>query len=1007
MPGKDVLYVLTHYKFCIYFLMENEGFVFLSKFQLPEVNPRTLYRSHLINLLSLNKHKKCIFLCAGAGYGKTTLVSQFINEAKVPFVYYQLRKEDNDPASFLSHLIAALRAVFPEFGEKIHKLSRFFNLPPGMVNIVLGTFINDFIQSINDDTFVILDDYHLLGESSPIDQIIGYLLDNIPKKMHLIICSRTELPIPLIKMRTKDEMIEIGMNAFRFAKEEIQELFTTTFSGKLSPDEIDWLYKHSEGWPACLRLILQFCEFAHNAPQGSFFNKLRQRFPKITEGIFDYFKREVFEYETAENQQFLIECSLLDYLSPEICNIVTARKDGKEILEELVKRNAFIVSLPNGNYRFHSLFQDFLRNRLQDEDKKREIYCRAAEYYKGYNIEEALKYYILANDFDSVIQIIDPVARQFIEQGRYASLVSIIEKLPLDAKENNPVVLKFYGEALSYLGNSVQAKDVLTRALMCCKKNPELRAELMYSLSGVLINEGNLKKSINFLEELLKVDSKRKNLLRASALNSLGAIYNSLGGKRLRQAKVYFKEAFRIAEKYGFDELKASILNNWAMNEFKMGNLIGAYSRILPAVELLKNHFSLGCGAGFYNGTKISLLLGHIGDALKILEIGIETCKPYNDLWSTANLWRACGLLCVEKNDLKTARVYVNKALEVYERIRVPYLITTALNELCNIEIMEDNLVEAEKIMSRIQGFKKVMKDAETISILLTKARLKASMKEHQRAEQILLRAARISKKYYLGLESYLVDLRLCTVIHKQGRDSEAIRILSRLIERTKPCGYDFLLIKELKRESGLVHLIVKNRIETDYIFSLLKKFRIFHIIYVSFFGTPSLIINGETICEEKWQTSKAKKLFYYLLLHKGKVFNQDELIEIFWPESGLKQGYNSLRKAVHHIRQTLNEYGVEEPILVHTGSYQISSDLYVTSDVEELDGLLKMYKEQGGLDNFQYQRLLNIYKDGFARVWYDNWVVEQADRYQQLIENIKRSIGGKTNRISQKIHKF
>uniref|UniRef100_A0A7V3RIN7 Tetratricopeptide repeat protein n=1 Tax=candidate division WOR-3 bacterium TaxID=2052148 RepID=A0A7V3RIN7_UNCW3 len=969
--------------------MKNEyGFVLLSKFQLPEITPKILYRGRLINLLVQNMHKKLIFLKAGAGYGKTTLISQFINEAKLFYLYYQLKRDDSDPSTFLFHLIAGIKSIYPEFGEKIYKLSNFFNLPQGMSGVVLGTLVNEMFNTFKYDTYLILDDYHNLEDSTTIDSIIYYLLENMPKKLHLIICSRSELSVPLAKLKANDEILEITTDDLCFTKDEIFALFTTIYNLKLSEDEIEWLIKYSEGWPACLSLILQTYGIKQDE-KNELFKRIQVEYKKFSENIFDYFAQEVFKREPPEYQKFLIDCSLLDYLNPDICKAATGLDNCQKIIEEIFRRNAFIFALPDGNYRFHSLFQDFLRSKFQNGNRKREIYHRLADYYTNVNQEEALKYYLLAEDHPRVIQMVELIGQKMLEQGRYRIIISAIEKLPKELLNRNFKILKYYGEALSYIGDLAKAKDVLMIALRMVRKDKELKTEIMYALGGVLINQGNLKEAIKLLKKLLRICPDKLYLLKASAMNSLGAIDNSLGGKGLIEARRLFRQAFRIAERHKLDELKTSILNNWAMNEFKMGNLKGAYSKILPAIELLKEHFSLGCGAGFYNGARISLLLGDINGANRILKTGMEVCKAYNDPWSMAGLWRGFGLLTIEVDDLKTAREYINKALGVYEQLKVPWLIITALNELCRIEIMDNDIVEAERIINKINEIKKTKDDADSISIHLTKAQIKIARDEYDKALELLNKARELSQRYKLGFDLFLTDLKLCTVLNKKNRTNELKRLLFRLMDKAEKNGFDFILLKELKRDKNLLNFILNNRIRLNYLFSILKKFKPFHIIQVSFFGNPSLKINGTLVNEDKWQTTKAKKLFFYLLFNKTRSFTQDELIEIFWPKSGLKQGYTSLRKAIHHIRKALYDYGIDEPILVQSGSYQISPDLYIISDVDEFESLLTEYKKRG-IDKLKYKRIFEIYKNGFARNWFDNWAIEQFDKYEQMMERIK-----------------
>ncbi|MCX7995752.1 MAG: tetratricopeptide repeat protein [candidate division WOR-3 bacterium] len=968
--------------------MGNTEFVFLSKLQIPELNPRTLYRGRLIKLLFQNRNKKLIFLCAGAGYGKTTLIVQFINEAKVPWVYYQLKKEDSDPAVFLPHLIAGIKSNYPQFGKNIYKLRQFFNLPPEMSNIVLGTLINEIIQNVNNDTYLILDDYHALDDSPAINDIILYLLENMPQRLHIIVSSRTNLPFSLASLKSKDEVYEMGPDNFRFTREEIEAFFITLFNIKLKSDEVGWLYEYSEGWPACLRLILQSYETTQGMDRTIFFTRLQENYKKITKDIFDYFSTEIFKKEPEENQKFLITCSLLDYLNPAICQVITGRQDARNILEDLAKRNAFIFPIPDGNYRLHALFQEFLKSHFSDENRKKEIYRLLGCYNEKENSEAALKYYLLAGDYSSVLRLIEVIGRQLLQHGKYSTLVSSIENIPEALLNNHPLVLKFYGESLSYLGNQLKAKEVLKKALKTCTTMRDVKAEVLYTLSGVLINEGKLKNALKLLEQSVKICPQGLYLLKASALNSLGAINNALGGKRLYQARTLFKMAYNIVERHNFPELKTSILNNWAMNEFKSGNLKEAYERIIPAARLLKNFFSPGCGAGFYNGTKIALMLGNREIAESLLEEGLNICQTFNDFWSIASIYRGYGLLYTEAGDLNRAREFFKKALTIYEQTKVPWLIVTTLIEICRVEIKDANFTEAEKILLRAKELKKTT-DAESISLLSTEAELKIEQENYSGAEEVLREVIKLSKKYNLILEDFLAGLKLCRIFYKKNEIKKVIRNLKNLIKISEKKNYDFILMRELKNEPGLVNLIIKNRIKIDYITSLLKKHRFFHIVNIYLFGEPELEINFKKIHDEEWKTTKAKKLFFYLALNKNRGVTQEELIETFWKKAGLKKGYNSLRKAIQLIRQALRNYGIKEPVLVHAGVYKISPELYINSDVDEFERLITRFNKEG-LQKDEYKRLLAIYKTGFAPAWYDDWAVEISDRYKFLLEKVK-----------------
>lgn len=229
-----------------------------------------------------------------------------------------------------------------------------------------------------------------------------------------------------------------------------------------------------------------------------------------------------------------------------------------------------------------------------------------------------------------------------IWQGRSAFLCSYIEKMPKSVRLQRPSLLMNYAEALVYLGRSDEAKNNCLRAANMLKRRPRGRkqyADALYKLGGILLNQGKLTAAKRWFKKALDVCPKNARLTRASILNSIGSLYRAGASRNLPEAREYFHEALQIAHRNGYKGLEASILNNYAMNEFHLGNLNAAHSKLMKTADLLKDHFSPGCGGGFFNATKMSILLGNKNEAQAILDSGIKTCSRHNDLWSMAKIW--------------------------------------------------------------------------------------------------------------------------------------------------------------------------------------------------------------------------------------------------------------------------------------------------------------------------------------------------------------------------------
>ncbi|MEO0227279.1 MAG: hypothetical protein ABIL70_04435 [candidate division WOR-3 bacterium] len=972
------------------------SFVLLSKLQLPQINQRVLYRGRLIELLKSNLDKQLILIIAGPGYGKTTLLVQFVHDTGINYVYYHLEKEDSDPAIFIPHLITGVRQIYPEFGEKTMALSNYFSRIDKFSYITLGTLTNEFVEHLTRDLYIILEDYHALKPPSQIDFILNYLFLHAPQKLHFIITSRGDISITTSVLKARDVVFEMRADSFRFTKDEIKALVTTLFSLKLKEDEIEWLNIHSEGWPAGLRLILQSLQLTREIEPSSFITKLQADYPRISANIFDYFAQEVFQYEPKQIQEFLIDCSSAEYLNPNICTIITGMENSKEILADLARRNIFVYSLPDGNYRLHYLFRKFLANKVSDQKKRKELYQRIGDYWLGINKDEAIKYYIQAEDFRKAGEVLQEYGKIMLAQGRGSALSSLIEELPESIYIKNPMLLKLYGQSLSYLGNYTKAKEYLLKAL---KKSRDrgFKADTEYTIAGVNLNEGDYKSARRRLFKTLKLCPQKQCLIKASALNSLGAIFNSLGGRYLSLAQRFFKRAMRIAEKRNLNELKASILNNWAMNLWKQGDLEGAYSRLSISIKLLKEHFTPGCGAGFYNAARAALLLGYVNQAEEILKSGFEICERFNDPWSLTSIWRGYGLLSLEREELDRAKEYIIKSLELSERLNVPWLIIVALIELCNIEISMGNYLETERCLERIAKIKKLKDDTESIPILLARGRLLVSQKKYEEAINNFLKAIEYAQKFHQIFELFLAKIELAIALFRRNELNNLKKSLKSLIKMSKKYGYGYALIKKFSTEPQLLRYLLKEGIESNYIHSILRKYRQnIHILEAHFFGTSELYVDGIKVKDEDWRLQKAKKLFFYILLNQKTKLNRDTLIERFWPNSGLKQGYDSLRKAVHYIRLTLSKYNIDEPILVQGGYYQLSEKLNVFTDIEEFNEIVNKIKSAETSIHIELPKLLKLYKSGFAPQWYDDWALEMARKYEYVIKEMKERLKAK-----------
>ncbi|KPK72530.1 hypothetical protein AMJ87_04480 [candidate division WOR_3 bacterium SM23_60] len=978
-------------------MARDQGFVLQSKLQAPQIKAKTLHRQRLIDLLTQNMNKKLITICAGAGYGKTTLLSQFISSEKFPYVYYHLEKSDAAPAVFFSYLIAGIRKLYPELGAKTERLGQFFNAPQRYVNIIVGTFINEIIEHVTDNLYLILEDYHALYPSEQIESMLIYLLEHLPEPLHFIITSRVALPISVSQLRARGEIFELGNQHLRFTKGEIRELFGMAYSGTLKESELEWIREHSEGWPTSLRLILQSADYLEDEESSGYIRKILEDYYRSQSNIFNYFAQEIYNKESKSTKQFLADCATLEWLTPELCDAATKRRDSADILEDLTTRNAFLVRMPGVGYRFHNLFRDFLTSKITDKRKTKRIYRRAGDYYlKENRVEEALRFYLLAEHYTKASKIIQNIGAELIAQGKSAILCSNIEMIPKSFRQQRPSLLMTYAQSLMYVGRPDEAKNNCLRAVQLFKKRSHVTgkyADALYTLGGMYLNLGKFDAAKRWFKRALDVCPARLRLTRAAILNSIGSVHTAVGGKQLSIATKYFRKALKIAQRNAFKSLEASILNNWGMNEFRSGNLRRAYSVLSKIVPLLEEHYTPGCGAGFFNASRFAMLLGYRREAQSILDAGTRICSMYNDVWSMSTLWHGYALVYHEIGDVNKATSYAAKALEMSEKLGHVQGIIKALNELSYIEIVSGKISDAERNLSKARVLMGSKTDIEAIPLLLTDAKLRIAQGKYTDAESMLVDALTLSRKLHHHYYSYLLTQELSSMYHKKGDMDRAFVMFDEAVSLSRANGYDYLLLKMLGDETWILRHIRKDSKNGRYVVSAIKKSELsIHWIDITFFGVPRIFIDDTEVPDRAWRTVKAKKLFCYLFLHRAGQVTRDVLIEALWPDATPSSGSDNLRKAIQYVRETVKPYvdRADDVITSSKGVFYPSAQSSVWIDSEEFERLVSKAKQFEVSDTARIGTLesaLALYHDDFATGWYEPWAEEQRRHHQNLYE--------------------
>ena len=379
--------------------------------------------------------RRLTLISAPAGFGKTTLLSEWLRgkrEATPPqqTAWLSLDPGDNDPARFLAYFIAALQQLSPGLGEGM--LSAYRSPQPPPTEALLAALINE-LAGLPAPAILVLDDYHLI-EAPPIHDLLGFLLDHLPPRMHLVIATRADPPLPLARLRARGQLAEMRVSDLRFTPAEAAAFLNQATGRDLAAEELAALEARTEGWIAGLQLAALSMERQQSQGAGDISGFIRA-FAGDDRYVVDYLMEEVLQGQPQEIQAFLLQTSILSRLSAPLCDTLTGHSNSQVTLRALERANLFVIALDQKRawYRYHQLFSDLLRQRLEQSQPDRipVLHQRASEWYEENGWEsEAIDHALAAEDFERAAQLIMRTCWGMLAQGERATLLGWLEALP-------------------------------------------------------------------------------------------------------------------------------------------------------------------------------------------------------------------------------------------------------------------------------------------------------------------------------------------------------------------------------------------------------------------------------------------------------------------------------------------------------------------------------------------------------------------------------------------------
>ncbi len=517
------------------------GDLLQTKLYVPRLRPSLVPRPHLIQKLNQGLHRKLTLISAPAGFGKTTLIAEWIAGGERPFAWFSLDERDSDPTRFLQYLIAALQTLNPAIGTKAQAMLTSAQPP---TESTLTTLLNE-ITAMPDEFALVLDDYHVVDAPS-IDQALTFLLDQMPPQMHLVMTTREDPNLPLARLRVRGQLTELRAADLRFSLNETAVFLNQMMGLNLSPENVAALEARTEGWVAGLQLAAISMQ-GHPDDPACFI----QSFSGSHRFVLDYLLEEVLHQQSESVQKFLLQTAVLNQLTGSLCNALTGQNDGQEILEALERANLFIVPLDNERrwYRYHHLFADLLRQRLQqssEADDIADLHIRASQWYEANGLElEAFHHAVEANDVERVLRLIEGEGLPLYFRGEAIPVRRWLESLPEAEFMVRPALWVTYASVLTMTGRLHDNIEEILRAGETALQNAahddktnDLLGQIAAIRAMLAVTKSQVETIITQSRRALELLSPDNAPMRTTTTWTLGYAYQ-VQGKRAAASQAY------------------------------------------------------------------------------------------------------------------------------------------------------------------------------------------------------------------------------------------------------------------------------------------------------------------------------------------------------------------------------------------------------------------------------------------------------------------------------------
>jgi LuxR family maltose regulon positive regulatory protein len=802
----------------------SEQVLLVTKLAMPPVRSDLVPRPRLTNQLQLGIQRPFTLIAAPAGFGKTTVLSTWLEYAPFSAAWVSLESGDDDLIRFWPYVFTALERVHPGSGASALALLQGSDpqqLPP--IETILTVWINGLAALSHEEVVLILDDYHLIT-APPIHQSVTYLVDHLPHRLHLIVATRADPPLPLARLRTRGHLTEIRAADLRFTSEETTTFLTRTLGLHLSGEDLAALEARTEGWIAGLQLAALSMQGREDI------SAFLKAFTGSQRYIIDYLVEEVLARQPESVQIFLLQTAILERLQGSLCEAVMRQPggeaNGQAMLEQVEQANLFLTPLDEERrwYRYHQLFAEALRHRLQHSqpDLVPELHRRASTWYEQHGlVGDAVHHALAAADFEQAARLIEHTAELMAKRGEIATLRAWLEALP-DALVRSRVELCLWQGWLLALSGQYDAAERLLQDLERRLRPSTNRSPLTATIGSVQPpRQGVARRRVEYAGRVAAVrtfiafrrgDAPRTIELALQALEQLpedktarGLVTWNLGiaygwSGDLAAAAATWTEARVSSQAAGNSYAACMATFELAQMQEKQGHLHQADQSYQQALELVaeRGGHPVATGPLYVGRGELQREWNNLDTASRYLQEGIAHCQQTGNAVIMLLGYIALARVKQAQGDAAGAHTLIQQIGQILHTHHLPPLNATRLAAShAQLSLQQGDLAEAsrwaQECQLRVDDELSPLREIEYLTlvrVLITQRRLDEAV--NWLAKLVQLAEAQ-------GRTGSVIEILMlqAEALHASGEMNQAMERLSRALSLAEPEGYIRLFVDE------------------------------------------------------------------------------------------------------------------------------------------------------------------------------------------------------------------